>query len=225
MTVGEYIATAKYSVLNQLAIKDNNEALIVYINQSLQAVSEEFSLVNKEAIVDLVDNKITYGFDEAIWLVDNTGVKKPLTDVMYITGVYDELGYELPLNNEKDGFAVLTPTYNEIQVPNAATGASISIVYVANPARLTFTPASTTTPLVGDADTLGQVIPVPAQLIKAMLMYTGYLAHGAISSNVQTDNNVHYLRYQAEVARIRNLGLITSDDVDFKFSTRDKGFA
>lgn len=186
------INDASHSVVNQLAVKSNVDAMLSYINQALVAVYEEFTLKTGEQVVVLHENQTIYTLNN---------------DCMVVLGAYDEDGNQLTINDEKDPFSILTPSYNEIQVPNPVEGEAIGVIYLVEPTKMV---------------TVNDVLPVPRSMVQPMLMYIGFLAHASIDGGVQTENNTHYMRYKAAVDRVRALGLIATDttSTDDKFDER-----
>lgn len=194
MTVQDIIRDASHSVVNQLAVKANEEAMISYVNQALQAVYEEFQLKTGEQIIVMQENVTIYSV---------------ASDCIVVLAAYDEDGNLLPLNDEKDPFSVMTPSYNEIQVPNPVEGEVLSVIYLAEPPVVTATT---------------DVLPVPRSMIQPMLMYIGFLAHSSIDGGMQTENNTHYMRYKAAVDRVRERGLVPTDDTNMDLKFDRKGF-
>ena len=192
MTVQDIITDASHSVVNQLAVKSNVEAMLSYINQALVAVYEEFQLKTNEQIITMQENVTIYQLN---------------SDCMTVLAVYDENGDQCSLNNENDPLSVMTPSYNEIQVPNPAEGDILSVIYLSEPPRMT---------------DVSNIVPIPRSMLQPMLMYIGFLAHSSIDGGVQTENNTHYMRYKAAVDRVRELGLVPVDctTMDVKFENR-----
>lgn len=194
MTVQDIIRDASHSVVNQLAVKASEEAMISYVNQALQAVYEEFQLKTGEQIIVMQENVTIYSV---------------ASDCIVVLAAYDEDGNLLPLNDEKDPFSVMTPSYNEIQVPNPVEGEVLSVIYLAEPPVVTATT---------------DVLPVPRSMIQPMLMYIGFLAHSSIDGGMQTENNTHYMRYKAAVDKVRERGLVPTDDTNMDLKFDRKGF-
>lgn len=187
MTAQNVIDYAKYGELKQLAIKDDVPAVLSYINLAIIEVYKRFNLKISEEIVTLSENITEYTMPG---------------DFMLLSAVYDENGEMLPINDEDDPYSILTPSYNTIQVPNAADGASLSVMYKPEP---TF--------IVNVTD----VVPIPIQVLECLLHYIGYRGHGSVSGDLKTENNSHYMRFEASVQRVYDLGLITVDTVPTSF--------
>ncbi len=192
-TVQEIIDIAKYGELRQLSMKDDAEAMMSYISLGVNEIYKRFPINTQEQMVDLVTNTTTY---------------RLAPDCMYVLAAYDEDGVELSINDETDEFSILTPSFNTIQVPTPETGLSISIIYAASHPKIT---------------SVNDGVNLPPQFLEALLHYIGYRAHGSMDGLINTENNTHYMRFEASCSKIKTLGLITHDNnASTKFE--DKGF-
>ena len=183
MTVQNVLDYAKHGELKQLAVKDDVPAVLSYINLALIEVYKRFNLKIKEEIVTLSENITEYTMPD---------------DFMLISGVYNEAGEYYVINDENDALSILTPSYDTIQVPNVTEGARISVMYKPAPVFLV---------------DLADVVPIPVQVLECLLHYIGYRGHGSISGELKMENNSHYMRFEASVQRVLDLGLITVDTV------------
>jgi hypothetical protein len=197
MTVGSLKTQLKYGELKSLALKDDLDAIVAYINLGLIDLYGRFKIARGEQLLNEVDGQSIYPLN---------------TDCMIVEAVYDEAGEEIAVNDDGNALAVFTPSYNTIQVPNAATGTQISILYVQNPVELDPT----------DVDILTTEVPLPVQLITPLLHYVGYRAHGSLDGDIKAENNTHLMRYEASVKRIKDLGLFRSDVVPANVSTKEQ---
>ena len=192
MTVGDIVTQLKYGELRSIAIKDDNEAIVSYINLCLIVLYGRFNLLTSEYIIDLQDNITEYVMP---------------ADYVNIEVATLEDGTNLPINDEVTFNGVNQVSYNTIQYPNPVTGTTLSVIYSASPASITYdsTDASTI------AASLAQVVPLPSSLVEPLLHYVGYRAHGSMDGNIKAENNTHYMRYEASCKRIDNLGLVRRD--------------
>lgn len=197
MTVNDVVIQLKYGELKGLALKNDIEAIISYLNLALIAVYGRFKIRRGEQIIDLIDNISLYDLDP---------------DCMYIEGVYGEDGLPLLLNDDDNIYSVYTPSYDVLQVPNAATGSQISVLYVENPTALLYTDDTTTKALE---------ILLPASLLEPLLHYIGYRAHGALNGDIKAENNTHLMRYEASCNRILQLGTYRIDVVPASVSLKE----
>jgi len=196
MTVNKVIDLAVKGELKKLAVKDDIDSVISFINLGMIELYKRFPLDTEEVIIEL--GRATTGSDP-YEMISNTIYKLP-GDMMYISAAYEEDGSEIPINKEDNPLSIMTISWNKIQVPVATEGAFISIIYVKEPTLL----ENTTEGLASD-------IELPVQLVEALLHYIGYRGHGSIDGNIQAENNTHYQRFEASVQRAKTLGVITTD--------------
>lgn len=195
MTVQEVINFARYSELDKLSDKSiTDDKVLSYINLGIIELYKRFTLKTSEQVIAISDNVTTYTLN---------------TDVLNIVEVVDEEGNLYSLNNENDALSILTPSWNEIQVPNPRTGTSLSVIYIATHSLLT---------------NLTDVVPIPLSLLEALLHYIGYKAHAAQNGSIQAENNTHYTRFEASCKRALDLGVTTQDDLNYRYSTAERGF-
>jgi len=204
MLVSDVITDAKYGELRQLAVKDDNTAILSYINMGMLELYKRFSLRTEEAIVTLSAIDTLYSLDPTLPNVDMVDD----CDLIYIVGIYDEDGNPVEMNNEDEPLSVLTPNYDTIQVPSPADNTYLSVIYVATPTRLTSTTSK---------------IKLPSSLYEALLHYIGYRGHGSIDGNINTENNTHYMRFEKSCETAKAYGLVTADEIPYR-RVEIKGF-
>jgi hypothetical protein len=206
LTYSIVLGMAREGELKQLSSKDKNQDVVIgFINLALVALYSRFTIKTQEIILAL-------GGDNTEFKLDGTDSRVTVGNVVYnpavhggvmsILGAYEEDGSSISLNNEKDPFSVFTPSYDTVQVPVNTTGQYISIVFKCNPKFITVTDS------VSDP-----IIPIPLVLLEPLLHYIGYRAHGSVDGNINTENNTHYMRYEASCQAIERLGSMTADDV------------
>jgi len=196
MTVEKVIDLAVRGELKKLAVKDDTDSVISFINLGMIELYKRFPLDTEEVIIEL--GRVTDGND-SYERISDTVYKLP-NDLMYISAAYEEDGTEIGINREDDPLSIMTISWNKIQVPVATNGAFISVIYVKEPALIVNTP-----------EVLTEDIELPVQLVEALLHYIGYRGHGSIDGNIQAENNTHYQRFEASVQRAKTLGVITVD--------------
>ena len=204
MNVQEVIDIARNSELNTLAVRNNDEAIVGFINLGLIELYSIFALKTEEYVIELQDNVTIYDLPE---------------DFMYMTAAFGEVpeGYnnesmQLPINEENNPFSVNTISFSQVQVPLSATGEYISILYVPKPARMS----------VNDKTA---ELPIPDQLVQPLLAFIGYKGHGAIRTDGQGEADVYYLRFKRTCDEIKKLGVsIAADDLGMSNRIADRGF-
>ena len=183
MLVSDVITDAKYGELRNLAVKDDDIAVISFINSAMIALYDRFKLKTKEQVIAMQDNVVEYDLND---------------DAMTVLAVYDENGDEFSINDETNLFGVFLPSYGTIQVANPNAGANLGVVYLASPVRLT---------------DVSEVVRIPPQLLEPMLHYIGYRAHGSVDGSIQAENNTHLMRYEAKCKSVEASGSIRKDVV------------
>ena len=203
MTIRQIIDLAKVSELNGLAIGNNDESVLGFINLGVLELYKRFSLRIEEYIIELVDGVDLYTMPaNYMWLIAAYGeVDMRSTDTVN----------ELPINEEDNPLSVNTVGWNKIQVPISVTGGYISIIYVASPT------------VYGLAD-LGVEVDLPPQMIEPLLAYIGYRANATIDSGVQSEDNAWYIRFDNSCNRIRQESMINSDDMFMNGRISKRGF-
>ena len=205
MTVRQVVELAKAGELKQVATKTDNEAVLGYINLGLIELYKRFPLRVEEEVITLVNGVDIYPLPaECLYLVAAYGeVDEGSSELVNI----------LPINEEDNPLSVNTVSWNKVQIPLAVTGGYISLIYAAGPTLIAYDAMGTY---------LDKEVPLPMQLIEALLHYMGYRAHGSVDGAIQTEAQSHYTRFEASCARVENSGLLTSDDLNMykRFSTR-----
>jgi hypothetical protein len=194
MTVRELIDLAKNGELKQLAVKDDVNAIIGFINLGILELYKRFPLEEAEAIIWLTEGKTEYILDGT----DEDVMMNPDKELLLITRVYDEQGEPVRINcPDYDNIkTVNTPRYNVVEVPDVNQDEYLSVIYRVTPKFLS-----------SETD----VLPIPPQLIEALLNYVGYRGHGAINGELKTENQSHYLRFDNSCKRVEMSGLIQSE--------------
>jgi len=194
MTIQDVIDDVANGELKQLAVKTDVPAVLSYINLGLIELYKRFSLKTDEVVIPLSGLQTIYTMPE---------------NFQNIIEVVNEAGDYYTINDEDDALSILTPTYNTIQVPNPEDGAAISVIYTALPDRVT---------------SVNETLPLPSSLLDALYNYIGYRGHGSVNGDLKTENNSHYMRFEANCKKAKDLGVMTSDDV-VNTKLIDRGFA
>ncbi len=59
---------------------------------------------------------------------------------------------------------------------------------------------------------------------EALLNYSAYKAHGAISGDMKDENNTYYLRYEASCKQLINSGMWGNNEIELNTKLEDNGF-
>jgi hypothetical protein len=213
MTINQVITLAKKGELKNLAQAANDtETIVAYINLGLLELYKRFPLSIKEHLITLSDDTEIYDMPR---------------DFMWIVAAYGEVAADdtqivnqLPINEEDNPLSVNTVSYNQVQIPVNVEGEHISLIYVASPPYILYDADTETFSYVdieGDEQTIVDV-PLPAQMIEALLHYIGYRAHGSLTGELNAEHTTHYVRFEASCTRVEQRGMFTNDDM----STVDK---
>lgn len=206
MLISQVIDQARSGELSNLTDTIFTDTRVLsYINLGTIELYKRFQLRSAEAIITMEDMSTLYTLDG-----NDTRVSMDANamDIMAIQEAYDESGANLSINVENDELGIMTPTFNQVQIPNPAEGERIGVIYTAGPLWVTAV-----------TDTLA----LPISLLEALLHYIGYRAHGSVNGNVDAENNTHYQRFEASVARAKLLGLVTQDQIAER-DVNNKGF-
>jgi len=202
MLVSQVISLAKSSELRQLAVKDDNEAIIGFINLGMLELHKRFSLKAEEAIVTMQAGRHTYRLDGGDSSVNITEPE----NLLLVTYCSDEEGKTVSINKDDDALGIRTPTYNTIDVVTPVAGKRISVVYRASTQFVT---------------SITDNINIPPQLLESLLHYIGYRGNTTVSADIKAENNTHYIRFDQSCTRVVNQGLVFSDSIESsKFAQR-----
>jgi len=204
MTAQEVIDLAKNGELKTLAVKDDVKAVIGFINLGLIELYKRFPIETNEYLVQLQEGVEVYTLpDDFMWLV------AAYAEVPYTDG--DTNTIELPINSEEDPLTINTVSWNKVQIPAGIVGEYVSLIYTASPKQVT-------------TDNLNEQLPIPTQMIEALLNYMGYRGHGSVNGSIQAESNTHYQRFELSVKRLIKEGMFTSETMEMKNRIASRGF-
>ncbi|TFZ81478.1 hypothetical protein [Candidatus Macondimonas diazotrophica] len=204
MNVSEAIELLKNAELNQLHVKDDKNAVLGFINLGILEIHKRFRLLGGEALVTLRSGKKEYVLDgeDIDVAIDLDG-----HDILDIEDIIEEADGEEQLTHlmdSKEGIQV--SQYNRIKVDSPEEGKSLLVTYRAAPSFLVHEK---------------QQIPLPPQFIEALFHYVGYRGHGAISGELNKENNSHYQRFDRSCHNIKSNGLYNANSLSSdKFTMR-----
>ncbi len=195
MIVTDAIDLLRNSELKQVAIKDDKPGIIGFINLAVLEIYKRFNLWEAEAIITMATDVLLYKLDGI-----DTNVAIDLSDnqLLMIEVVYDELGIEMVLNDEKDPYSISTPQYHQIEIQEAVDGQTMGVIYRAAPKFLTNEKAE---------------IPIPPQFLEALFHYVGFKGHGGIKAE-GAGSNTYYKLFENSLKLIKEDGLFAQDDLN-----------
>lgn len=225
ITLNEIFEDLSYGELAQLYIGGKGKGipileypkLISATNLALTALYSRFPLNEKQLDIQQYDNITIYHLD-AKYAQSNEGSSEPtkyildtpelpfLDDVIRVTAAFNEIGEEVPLNDENaindiDGlsYSWFTPSYDSVQIPFPIGTNECSFVYRAKHVKI---PLTTT-----DANTVE--VEVPESLREALLTYIGariYSSRGSESSLGLSQ--VLYAKYESICLEVEQRNLL-----------------
>jgi len=208
MIIRDVLAHAAFGVLNQLAIKDNSEAVISFINLGLIDLHKRFLLKVEEYVIDVEERKSMYSMpDDYMYMLNATDLGLSTTTVS-LSGTED-VSRELSINVDEDPISIFTPYFNKIQVPKLLVGHAISLVYCASPE------------VVYDAE---DELELPVQLLECLVLFIGYQAYASMDVKALAAENTFYRRYTDACEQIRLSGTINSNNMYIVKDLQSKGY-
>lgn len=195
MLASEAITQLQQTELKQLKVKEDDTAILGYLNEAILELHKRFNLWQDEAIITHVDSIYTYTIDGI-----DPNVSVDLSDKLLcvISEAYDYDGAELSLNDEDDQYGAVTPQYNVVEFPEdgLAVGEDFSIIFRASPIFMTAT-----------SDT----IILPPTLFEPMYFYVGFRAHVSQKGTKDLENDTHFKRFMNSCDRVEAKGLIVAE--------------
>lgn len=208
MTIGQVIKLAQNGKLKDLAVAKDVDSVLGYINLGLIELYKRFPLKVEEYIITLVDGKTIYDMpDNYMWIVSAYQEVPELVDMPYDP---------IPVNVEDNPASLNTIGFNQVQIPVTTTGAYISVIYVSAPPFIEYDSVNDKYTYIDTAgSTVGIVnVPVPPQMIEALLEYTAYEANNTFDENGKLVGDSYYQKFENSCVKIEHRGMISSDDLD-----------
>ena len=211
----DYLSSGEFAQLSIGGLKEGGireldyPRLINLTNLGLLEIYKRLPLKVRELRLDLQDGVSNYKLhtdhaytdpnstddtDYPKWLIDSAA--NPFTDdVLFIQEVYDELGNELPLNDDYEDDSVFTPIYDTIQVPYARADITLAVIYRASPTKI----SNATT------DPTSVRVSIPDQLIDALAAFIAYKVTAPLTD--ESDSKFSFSAFEASIARVKKYGL------------------
>lgn len=204
MLLQDLLDTARYSELQGTAIKDNDTAVIAFLNLGMLELYKRFPLSQKEYVINSGTTTASYSLPD---------------DFMYVLSVYDDAVMysdgspkELPINDASQESSVYFPSHKTIQVPAYDNRTYVAVLYVGKPETYT----------VND---LNCEVDLPETLIDCLMHFISYKAHLGIRGDGQAENNAHWSRFERSCKNAQELGVAYQMD-SWRMGDRinDRGF-
>lgn len=173
-----------------------------------------FQLRTDELVLNLKTGKTVYKLDGTDPDVYRDGMVYTGNDLMAVINAFDENG-EISINNSNDSLSVFTVAYNKIQVPYAATGEHIALVYRAAPTEVEYVDD-------GNGNAVDTEVELPGHMMEALLSHIGYSAYSSVDTAQEVETDKHMQRFDRACQRLEVYGLVPQDTLDLNVDR--KGF-
>jgi hypothetical protein len=193
--------------------------LISHINLALSDLHTKFNLKEREVVVQEYAAITHYELDSK-YAVSNTDSIEPIKyildsatsvfndDVLRINAAFNEIGEELPINDEYLANSIFLNGYRTIQIPFPVDTNTIFITYRANHPKLNV-----------KVPDLNQNVELPAYCIEALLSYVASRVHSQRTSPEAQGTAVNLMaKYNliCDQIELRNLLHNSPDNTNFK---------
>lgn len=204
MLLQDLLDTARYSELHGTSIKDNDKAIISFLNLGMLELYKRFPLSQNEYTVQVGTTTASYALP---------------SNFMYALEAYDDVVVDgegkpvpLPINDSSQETSVYFPSHKILQVPVYEGRTTVSVIYVGKPQSYTI-------------NDLSLEVDVPETLIECLMHFIGYKAHLGIKGDGQSENNAHWARFERSCKQALELGVAFPAD-SWRMGDRinDRGF-
>ena len=211
MLVKELIQLARDGELKNISAgaPENLSEVVGYLNLGLIELYKRFPLSVKEHIIENTTDVLHTLPHDVLQVVEAYGL---------VSSNSEDIVVEVPINEPSENYSIFLPSYNTVQIPYMNNGVVISLLYHAAPPYITYTDVA------GVITYSTEELPIPLQLVEALLNYIGYRAHGSMNSDINAETTTHYKRFEASCNRIQQLGLYVFDSTAAKNRLYDRGF-
>ena len=182
MLLSFIIDAVKYGELQNVYTEEKLPQLISFINLGLIQIYSKLPIIEKQVTIQEYPQISLYKLSSMYARHNHLSKVKhkyildtpdnPFTDdVLFITGICDENGFAIPLNDEHHRRSVFISSYDTIQIPNANENEAVFVIYRAKPRCIN-----------PETKNLNQEIELPDYLLEALTSFIGFKAHQAIGS-------------------------------------------
>mgnify|MGYP001252142702 CR=1 FL=1 len=223
MLLGEFLEDLAVGELSKINFGDNTEEglteynykeIIKHINRGIYQIHTRFDINFAEFFLQQYSHIQFYRLTPE-YAQTNTESSQPIKyiedspenpfdrEIIKITGVFNELGEELPLNDDNAENGLFTPEIDLLQITAPSDENTLSFIYRPAPKKL-----------LSDGDEyLSQKLDLPRIFLEALEYY---ILHKVVSSREYLDNandsDKYLLMFERELARIINEDLYISDN-------------
>lgn len=231
MLLSELFKTLSFNELSNLSIGNEGkgsikpeqyERFIDFTNNALLELYSRFAINTKELILQTYDYKSIYPIKSEFALSNTSSnqikyiIDTPndpfIDDIISITGVRNEVGNALPINDPEQWASVFTPQVDTLQLTHVSDSQVFFVEYKAKPTKLIYNP--------NDLDaTLNQEFILPTALYEALrYRVANYFISPMTGQGIQAKTQQLDQLYQDKCNEIEQLGLMGYNE----FSTNTK---
>lgn len=183
MLLSFIIDAVKYGELQNVYTEEKLPQLISFINLGLIQIYSKLPIIEKQVTIQEYPQISLYKLSSMYARHNHLSKVKhkyildtpdnPFTDdVLFITGICDENGFAIPLNDEHHRRSIFISSYDTIQIPNADENEAVFVIYRAKPKCID--------PQV-NPELIDKIhIELPDYLLEALTAFVGFKAHQAI---------------------------------------------
>ena len=180
MLLSQIIDSVRYGELQNVYTDEMLPQLISFINLGLIQIYSKLPVVEKQVTIQEYPQISLYKLSSLYarhnhlspvrhkYILD-TPDNPFMDDVLFITGVCDEHGFSVPLNDDNHRHSVFIASHDTIQIPNANENEAIFVIYRAKPRYISPTTKKLDIP-----------VELPEYLLEALTAFIGFKAHQAI---------------------------------------------
>ena len=189
MIIKELITLAKFSELSGVAVKDNTEAIVAFINLGMIEIYGRFPVKTEEHIIEVVSGTSLYTTPSNFLYATDAYIEAPEDS--------DEEFTSIGINDEDDEFSIFFTSWNTVKVPESLADSSVYLKYSSKPSSITIVQAK---------DGITE-LDLPDTLIDCLLSYLGYRGHLGVKSDSQSENNAQWARFERNCKKAKELGI------------------
>lgn len=237
MNVGELFKKLSFNELANIALGGdgkgniptaNQERMIDKINNALDDIHTKFPLVQKELVLQSLEWKSEYLLTTAhavsnedsteLKYIMDTPEKKFEGDLIFILGVTNEIGDDLPMNDAEQYASVFTPQTNVLQLTHASDEQVFFVKYQAKHQKLLY--------ISNDLDlTLAQEINIPVPLEKALRYHVAMGIFSSMSGqSVAGKAQDMQVQYELACDLVNEKSLLGTPDISTNVKLERRGF-
>lgn len=200
-------------------------ALISHLNKALTAIHTRLPLRDRELTLQQYEVLSFYKLSSE-YAVSNTESTEPvkyiidtperpfIDDVLGITGVYDETGCRIPLNDDNDCNSYWLNNYRTLQIPEPADDNTVFITYRANHPKIE-----------PDADISVTEIDIPDYCIEPVLAYVAHRMYARSNDAGATARSIEMVqKYEALCQEIERRNLLNNYNNNTNLKLEQRGF-